>query len=153
MKARAGDDGAVYAVLRDERPIGAAICRPADDGGRDVVDWCAPEQEDDVAAALLAAVLDGARGAVRFPVFGRSPWNGLLQRAGFRCRPSAWGGAVEPYLACRAAHPRCDAEWLAEQWFATAADVCRLPLEACQIVEDSVFPPPPGTRAGRERHA
>jgi hypothetical protein len=42
---------------------------------------------------------------------------------------------------------------LAEQWFATAADVCRLPLEACQIVEDSVFPPPPGTRAGRERHA
>lgn len=152
MQARRGDDGALYCVERDGAPVAAAIARTAADGAVDVVDWCVPEHEEGMAAALLAAVLDGRKGEARFPVFGRSPWTSWLQRAGFRSRPATWGGPSEPYLAARSNHPRCDAEWLAEHWFATAADVCRYPMDACQIEEDAVFPPPPGTRAGSERH-
>ncbi len=152
MLARRGDDGVLHCVERDGVPVAAAVARTSADGAVDVVDWCVAEHDESSASALLAAVLADRKGEARFPVFGRSPWTSWLQRAGFRSRPSTAGGPSEPYLAARSVHPRCDAEWLAEHWFATAADVCRYPMEPCQIEEDAVFPPPPGTRAGSERH-
>jgi hypothetical protein len=158
MRVRRGRAGTLLAVLRDGAPAACAVVSegpPEPDGtpARDVRDWCVAEDDASAAAALLAAAVDGATGAVRFPVFARSPWALELQRAGFRVRPSTWGGTVEPYLAARSSHPRCDPEWLAENWFATGADVCRYPMGVCQNPETVVTAPPAGTRSGAERHA
>lgn len=149
---RGGAAHGTQVVVRDGRVVAAALFDDATEGVVEIRDWCVPEGDVAAASALLAALFRSSARSFVAPVFARGPWHFFLQRAGFRVRPATWGGAAEPYLVGRAAHPRCEAERLAETWFACAADVCRRPLPPLLAEETVTTPPPAGTRSGSERH-
>ncbi len=140
------DDFVLGVVDRDGSVRGHAIVRPRGEVVI-VMEFRVPPEDEVAAHALLGAVIGTGERRVEAPSFARSPWLLTFARAGFRVAPE--DGA---YLGIRAASPRVNAEALAEEWDAAAADLGRAPQPRFIHAEDIVVPPPLGTTSGRDKH-
>lgn len=146
----AGPGARVFVARRAGVTVGAAITAPAAaDGTLELVDWAVPEGDVPVARRLWDAAITACGAPVLIENAGAGPWVLFFQRNG--CRVAA---GPERYLIARKSVNRLHAEWLAEHWALTTADVGgKATAEGTLSAgEAAVAPPPPGTLTGSDRH-
>jgi hypothetical protein len=138
---------AAWVVLRDGRAAGVAIVRDGG-GGRTVLDFAAPEGDEDAADALFDRVIGDGTRPVTLPWFSRSPWFLAAQRNGFRAAASDLH-----YLGVRPVKARVHATALMQSWHASACDLGLRPNPRFLADEETVTTAPVGTRTARDRNA